>query len=100
MNAKNYLKQAFYLNENINDSLQDLEVLREKAISIGAVDVSKDKIQTGRISDIVGDSVPAIVDLDAEINRKIDEYARKKREIEGTIEKVVDCKVRTVLLKR
>ena len=100
MNAKNYLQQAFFLNQRINDSLEDLKVLREKAVSIGSVDTTKEKIQSGKVSDIVGESVPAIIDLDFEINTNIDIYRSKKREIESTIDEVGDCKIRAVLLKR
>ena len=100
MTAKQYLKQAFFTNQSINDSLLELERLRTIAYSIGAVDTSKDKVKTGKVSDIVGGAVPAIVDLEKEINEKIREYRVKKQEIESTIDKVADCKVRAVLLKR
>jgi len=100
MNAKNYLKQAFFLDQRINDSLQELERLRARAFSIGATPMSRDKMQSGKISDIVGDSVSAIVDLDAEINRKIDKYADKKREIEALIDRVFDEILKIILQKR
>jgi len=100
MNAKNYLQQVFFLNQRINDSLQDLKELRAKAVSIGSIDTTKEKVQSGKLSDNVGNSIPIIVDLDAEINANIEEYRIKKREIEATIDKVTDCKARAVLFKR
>jgi len=100
MNAKKYLKQAFFLNEEVNDSLLELERLRTIACSIVAVDTERDKIQSGKVSDIIGDSVPAIVDFEAEINSKIEECRAKKREIESRIKEIDDCKVQSVLLKR
>jgi len=100
MNAKQYLKQAFFLNQRINDSLKELERLRETAYSIAGVDTSKDKIQVGSVSDIVGSSIPAIVDLDYYINARIDKYVDKKQEIESQIEMMSDDVLKSILLKR
>ena len=100
MNPKSYLQQAYFLNERINDSLQDLEALRTRVVSTGTGGTSKVKVQESKVLDTIGNMVPAIVDLDAEINRKIDELIQKKLEIEKTIDKVVDHKARSVLLKR
>ena len=100
MNAKEYLQQVFFLNERIADNLNDLQELRSKAASVGAVDPAREKVQNGKIVDVVGDSVIAIVDLEADILRKIDECGKKRREIEKTIEMISDLKVKAVLLKR
>jgi len=100
MNAKNYLKQVFFLNQHINDNISELGRLRGQAYSIGGVEVSKDKIQMGRISDIVGDNVPAIVDLENEINTLIDDLKIKREEIQTMIERMPDERFVAVLRKR
>lgn len=100
MNSKNYLKQVFFLNQRIDDSLQELEQLRVRAFSIGAIDTSKDKVQSGKISDIVGDNASAIIDLEAKINRKINEYAQRKNEVECMIDRMVDDALKLILQKR
>ena len=98
--VKSYLNRAFHTNQRLNDSLQNLEELRAKAYSIGAVDTTKDKIQAGRVSDTIGNSVPAIVDLENQINAEIKEYTEKRQEIKTSIERVSDEKFVTILLKR
>ena len=98
--SKVYLQQVFFLNQRINDSLQDLKELRLRAISIVAGPLCNDKVQGGKISDIVGDSVPVMVELDIQINAKIVQYVSKKQEIESLIEEIDDELLKSILLKR
>ena len=100
MNVKECLRQAFFLNERIKDNLNDLKELRGKAESVSTINLSKEKVKGGKISDIVGESVPAFVDLEAEIRRKVDELENKKRKIENIIDAIDDDKAKAVLLKR
>lgn len=100
MTAKQYLRQAFYLNQRINDSLHDLEELRTKAETIKATAPSADKIYSRKSSDAVGDAVAKIVDLENKINIKIDELTEKKHEIEEFISKIYEENIKIVLLKR
>ena len=98
--VKEYLKQPFLLNQKINDTIFEIERLRAQAESIGSVDLSKDKVQSGRVSDVVGDVVPLIVDISKTLWDRYDEYFTKKFEVESNIEKVSDDRLMNILLKR
>ena len=62
--------------------------------------LKQDVISGGGNQDKVGDAIAKIVDLDAEINRDIDVYVEKKREISGVIESVEAADQMEVLQKR
>jgi len=100
MTVKQYLTQAYFTNEKIKDSLQELERLRMTAISVNAGHTSQERVSTSGIADIVGSRVPCIVDMEVEIEAKIRDYNNTKREIENTIEKIEDNRAKAVLLKR
>ena len=100
MNAKQYLKQLFFIDQTVTDSLAELDELRSRATTLGAVDYSKDKIQSGKVSDPTASSVAIIVDLESTIREKISSYRKTKTEVEKTIEGVTDQNVKLVLLKR
>jgi len=98
--TKMYLKQAYKSKQLIDDNLMKLAELRTMASSVGAVDTSKDKVQSGKVSDIIGDAVPAIVDLETEINGRIETYKVVLLDIESNIAKVTDERFTFILLKR
>ena len=100
MTAKQYLQQLFFIKQMIFESLQELKELRSLALSIGAVDNSKEKIKSLSVSDTVGSSVAVIVDLENTIKDKITSYKKTKLEIEDNIGKILEVKVKIVLLKR
>ena len=100
MKAKQYLEQVYFLDQCINDKLLEIERLRDLSLTISKADMSKERVQTSNKPDIIGDVIPALVDLKEEINRKIDEYVDKKREIESNIEKLTDEQLKVLLLKR
>ena len=100
MTVIQYLQQAFLLNQKINDKLEELGRLRALSTSIGAADTSQEKISTGKVSDIVGNTVPRIIELNSKINADIDKCCDKKQQIEKHIEKIKNNNYRLILLKR
>lgn len=91
MNAKEYLQQAYRLNELINSNLVELQQLRDFSTSIAPVDVSKERVQGGIDShDKIGSIVAKIADLDDVINSDIDKLVDLKQEIRTTINNVSD----------
>lgn len=91
MNAKEYLQQAYRLNELINSNLVELQQLRDFSTSIAPVDVSKERVQGGIDShDKIGNIVAKIADLDDVINSDIDKLVDLKQEIRTAINNVED----------
>lgn len=100
MTAKQYLKQAYRLNELINSDLKMLEELREISTRINSVDTTKERIQTSGSYDKVGDIVSKIIDLETEINNEIYKYVNIKNEIRDKINIVENKDYRLILQKR
>ena len=82
MTAKEYLNQAYRLNELIESNLKELEQLEALATHITSGDTSKDRVQGGlETHDMLGDTMAKIVDLKKKINAEIDKYIDLKKEI-------------------
>ena len=82
MNAKEYLKQAFYLDKRINSKLEQVESLN--ALATKATSTLSDMPKSpNRGSSKLEDTIVKIIDLQEEINRDIDKLVDlKKRKVE------------------
>ena len=100
MTAKQYLQQSFRLNAKIDADLLEVERLRALATSVSSPDLSQDRVQTGTVSDRIGNTVAKIIDLEREINAEIDRFVDLKREIRERIDKVASEDFRIILQKR
>lgn len=99
MNAKEYLSQAFKIDNDINSKLEQVAALRELATKA-----------TSTISDMPGspnrnihkmeDAIVKLTDLEAELNADINELASLKVDITHVIKKVDGRQERNVLEKR
>ena len=99
MTAKEYLNQAYRLNELIESNLKELEKLEALATHITSGDTSKDRVQGGlETHDMLGDTMAKIVDLKKKINAEIDKYIDLKKEIREVINGVQN--MRDMLLLR
>ena len=97
--AKTYLRQVKLLDIHINNKLEELQRLRDLSVRISS-SMKSDVVSGSRSPDKIGDAVAKIVDLEVEINREIDLYVDKKREITDIIEKVTDPDQLAVLYRR
>lgn len=96
MNAKEYLGQAYRLDQRINSKLEQVLSLRELTTKA-----------TATMSDMPGggsrnvykmqDIIAKIVDLENEINADIDQLVDLKREMVATIKAVSDPESQTLL---
>ena len=101
MNAKQYLKQAYKLNEKIKDKQERLDDLKEMSTSTGAIDYSKDKIQSSPSQDApFTKQVMKIIELEEELQQDIDRLKNLKVEINRAVESVDDVDSSIVLSKR
>lgn len=97
--AKAYLRKIELLDAHINNKLNDLHTLRSLVTKITAT-ISPVCVSGSGNQDKIGDAVAKIVDLQEDINRKIDQYVDLKREISAVLEQVQDPDQVKVLHKR
>ena len=101
MQAKQYLKQAYRLNERIKDKEDRLNDLKSMYISTGAIDYSKDRVQTSTSADAgFTKQVIQIADLEEELKNDIERLKMLKIKINIAIEQVPDVDCSLVLSKR
>lgn len=88
--AKQYLKQAYRLNELINSNLQELQDLKQLSLSISAIDYSKERVQGGSSSSDAKfvDLISKIVELEEVIDKDVDRFVNLKIQIRDTINAV------------
>lgn len=96
MTAKEYLGQAYRLDQRINSKLEQIRSLRD--LTTKATATMSDVPFSGshnvyRMQDIIS----KIVDLENEINRDIDALVDLKREMVTTIKAVTDPECQTLL---
>lgn len=101
MNARQYLKQAYRLNERIKDKEERIADLKEAAISVSAIDYSKDKIQNTTQGDaLYVNQIAQIIELEKKLNDDLQKLKRLKVEISQAIDAVDDVNCSLVLSKR
>lgn len=99
MNAKEYLKQAFYLDKRINSKLEQVESLNTLATKATST-LSDMPKSPSRGTSRLEETIVKIIDLQEEINRDIDKLVDLKREIANSIFALKDKEEQTVLEKR
>lgn len=99
MNAKQYLQQAYRLNELIDSDMLELQNLRCLSTSISS-DMSQERVQSTKQPDKIGGIVAKIVDLDNQINAEIDQFVDLKKEIRDKITTLESPDERLILQDR
>lgn len=101
MNAKQYLRQAYRLNELIQSNQQELDELHELSTSLPGTDYSKDKVQTSSSNDAgYTKIVQKIVELEDAIKTDIEKMLSLKLEIRNVINDVQDNEEKLLLKHR
>lgn len=100
--AKQYLKQAYRLNELINSNLQELQDLKQLSLSISAIDYSKERVQGGSSSSDAKfvDLISKIVELEEVIDKDVDRFVSLKIQIRDTINAVENLDEQVLLRYR
>ena len=99
MTTKQYLQQIYHLYAKIKQRQEQLDELKAAAAGFRAVDYSSDKIQSSP-SDRMADVVGRYADLEADIQRMIDEFFTTKNVIIGQIQGMHDSRYSDVLYAR
>lgn len=98
-NPKEYLKQVKLYDTHINNKLDEMDNLKEIVTKV-TTSLSFDPVHGSGNQDKLGNAVARIVDLQTEVNRAIDAYIDKKREICMVIDQITDPDQLRVLYKR
>ena len=100
MTAKEYLRQAYRLDQKINSDLEEVAALREMASSVSSPQLSE-RVQTSRKGDApFVRCLEKIIELEDKINKEIDLLEELKKEIRMVITTVEDTDERMVLKYR
>lgn len=99
MNAKEYLKQAFYLDKRINSKLEQVESLNALATK-ATTTLSDMPKEPNKGTSRLGDTIAKIIDLQEEINKDIDKLVDLKAEIVGIIKRIDNKELQVILEKR
>ncbi len=90
MTAKQYLRQAYRLNELINSDLAELEQLRALSTSVSSPNLSGMPSGTRKQEAPFTRAVEKIIDLEKIIDAEIDRFVDLKKEIRAVIFQVPD----------
>ncbi|MTI71067.1 MAG: DUF1492 domain-containing protein [Firmicutes bacterium] len=96
MNAKEYLTQAFKLDERINCKIEQASSLRDLACKVTA-SINDDRISGTKQKSPMENAIVKLVDLEREIDKDIDELIDLKREIINIINLVKNQNYRLIL---
>ena len=100
MTPKEYLRQAYRLDQKINSDLEEVSALREMANSVSTPQVSE-RVQISRSGDApFVRCLEKIIALEEKINKEIDLFVELKKEIRTVISTVEDTDERMVLKYR
>lgn len=100
MTAKEYLSQAYRLDQRINSNIEEISRLREMATSISSPSWGE-KVQSTRSTDApFVRCLEKIMDLESVINEEINALVELKKEIRTVIEAVQNTDERLVLRYR
>ena len=101
MTPKQYLRQAYRLNELINSHIREVEQLRLLSTSVPSTDFSKERVQGGKLpGDRISNIIAKIVDLEKQINDEIDLFVDLKKEIHDAVDNVKNVNEQLVLRYR
>lgn len=101
MNAEQYLNQIKTLDVKINQKLKEIADLRAQLCSVKGVDYSKTVKSTSHsVNAPFTELTDKIVDLEAEVTKEIDDFAREKHKIINEIQCLDDRNYIDVLFKK
>ena len=91
MTAKQYLSQAYRLNERINSDLSELDRLRDLAISLSSVNYDGIRVSSTRSTEAPFEkTICKIIDAEKKINAEIERLVDLKAEISGAISQLAN----------
>ena len=99
MNAKEYLGQAYRMEQRVQSKMDQIAALRSMATCVTTC-IGREPVSHTRNNTAMQDTVGRIMEAEQELNEEIDALVDLKREIKQTIDQVPDVTLRLVLEKR
>ena len=96
MTARDYLSQAYRLDQRINSKLEQVESLNSLATKVSSTLTGMPE-NPNRATSTMADTVTKIIALQAEINNDIDRLVDLKREMVAVIKAVANTERQTLL---
>lgn len=96
MKSREYLGQAFYLDQRVNSKLEQIASLREIAMKTTSI-LTDSPLNTSINPYSMGDAISKIMDLENEINSDIDKLVDLKREIATLINGITTVEYKILL---
>lgn len=96
MTAKEYLNQAYRIDQRVNSKLRQVDSLRDLATRATST-LGTEPVSGTRNVHRLEDTIDKIIDLENEINSDIDRLVDLKRDVMDTISKVQDPNVLMLL---
>ena len=91
MTVKEYLHQAYRLDQRIKSDTMEAQNLREMAGSVSAIQYDKDRVQTSRNTEApFARTLEKLWDLEQRIARELEMLSDLKKQIREVIEAVPD----------
>ena len=101
MTAKEYLRQAYRLNELIDSRITELERLRDYSTRLTSCSFEGERVSKSHSTEApFARIIEKIVDLEKVINRDIDRYVDLKTEMNAAIDRVSNVDERLLLRYR
>lgn len=101
MTAKEYLRQAYRLNELIDSRIMELERLRDYSTRLTSCSFEGERISKSRSTEApFAKIIEKILDLEKVINRDIDRHVDLKTEMNAAIDRVSNVDERLLLRYR
>lgn len=100
LSAREYLEQIETIDIKINQHLERLSEMKADATSTGAIDYSKDRVQTSLLGDKLSNDVGRYVDFEEQINAEIERFVDAKEQIIAEIQGLNVKNYIQVLFKR
>ena len=96
MTTKEYLGQAYRIDQRINSKLEQVHSLRELATKASSI-LREGAAIANRNVQSMDATIAKIIDLEAEINRDIDKLVDTKREIVSVIKRIQNPEYQALL---
>ena len=98
--AKEFLLQVKLCDTHINNELEELHRLKDMVLKVTSTWKTDVTSNGSGNQDKLGEAIAKIVDMEEEINRAVDTYVDKKREVNAVLGKIQDPDQVAVLYKR
>lgn len=102
LTARQYLEQLQMIDIQINQDIERLSEMKQSALSAlstGAIDYSRERVQTSPVGDKIGTDVTRYMTFNEEINAEIDRFVDAKEQIIREIRELRDFYYVQVLFK-